>query len=295
MQSSPNSNLRALILLVVLALMWGTSFILMKRGLEVFSPWELGSIRIAVASLFLLPLALTRLRGLESRHYGQLFLSGLMGIFFPAFLFAIAQTQLSSSVTGIINSFTPICTLLIGVLVFARPFRRESVAGIVLGLGGTVMLILADTNGDVTGINYFGVFVIIACILYSTNLNFIKFRITDLKALTITSVSLMLIGPPAVIYLLTVTSFTEKMAQHPGAWEAFGYLVLLGFMSTALGTMLFNKLVKISSPLYTSSVTYLIPVVAIFWGLFDGERLFAGHFAGMAAIFVGVYLTNRKP
>ncbi len=282
-------------MLSVLALIWGTSFILMKRGLEVFSPWELGSIRVAVGSLFLLPVAITRLRGLGPQQYGKLMLSGMMGIFFPAFLFGIAQTRLTSSVTGIINSFTPICTLIIGVLFFAQPFRRASIAGIVLGFAGTVMLILANTDGDAAGLNYYGVFVIIACLLYSTNLNFIKFRIAELNAMTITSVSLLLIGLPAVIHLFAFTSFKEKMAMHQGAWEAFGYLVLLGFMSTALATILFNKIVKISSPLFTSSVTYLIPIVAIFWGLVDGERLFAGHLVGMALIFFGVYLTNKKP
>jgi drug/metabolite transporter (DMT)-like permease len=266
----------------------------MKRGLEVFTPWELGSIRVAAASLFLFPIAITKLPELNSRHYGKLFASGLMGIFFPAFLFAIAQTRLESSVTGIMNSLTPICTLLIGVFFFQQQFRRQSIVGIVIGLAGTIVLVLANTGGRLGGINYFALFVIMACVFYATNLNFIKYRITDLKALTITSVSLMLIGPLALIYLLAFTAFRDKMETHEGAWTALGYVLLLGFMSTSLATILFNKLVKISSPLYTSSVTYLIPVVAVLWGLFDGEVLYAGHFAGMAAIIFGVYLANRK-
>ncbi len=281
-------------LLIALALIWGTSFILMKRGLEVFSAGELGSLRVAAASLFLVPLAITQLRGLTGTHYVKLFASGLMGIFFPAFLFALAQTRLESSVTGIMNSLTPIVTLLIGVFFFRQQFRRRSIFGIIIGLIGTVILVLANTGGKIGGVNLFALFVILACIFYATNLNFIKYRITDLNAITITSVSLMLIGPLALIYLFAFTDFTYKLSTREGAWAAFGYILLLGFMSTSLATILFNKLVKISSPLYTSSVTYLIPVVAVLWGLFDGEKLYVGHFAGMAAIICGVYLANRK-
>lgn len=289
-----SNNTRAVILLISLALIWGTSFILMKKGLMVFSPGEVGSIRVAAASLFLLPSALTKLRDLETRHYPLLFVAGMTGIFLPAFCFATAQTRLESSVTGIMNSLTPIFTLLIGVFFFLQKFRRQSIAGIMAGLAGTVMLVLADSGWEISGLNSFALLVILACILYATYLNFIKYRVSDLPALTITSVSLMLIGPLAMFYLFTFTGFTKKLMLTDGAWTALAYVVLLGFMSTSLATILFNKLVKISSPLYASSVTYLIPIVAVLWGLADGERLHGGHFAGMAAIVGGVYLSNRK-
>ncbi len=222
MLNNQESNTRALMLLIALALIWGTSFILMKRGLEVFSAGELGSLRVAAASLFLVPLAITRLGGLTSTHYVKLFASGLMGIFFPAFLFALAQTRLESSVTGIMNSLTPIVTLLIGVFFFRQQFRRRSIFGIIIGLIGTVILVLANTGGKIGGVNLFALFVILACIFYATNLNFIKYRITDLNAITITSVSLMLIGPLALIYLFVFTDFTYKLSTRDGAWVAFG-------------------------------------------------------------------------
>jgi len=294
MPNNTNNNARALTLLILLALIWGTSFILMKKGLLAFSPGELGSIRVAAASIFLLPIALVKLKELGQRHYLKLFASGLMGIFFPAFLFALAQTRLESSVTGIMNSLTPIFTLIIGVLFFHQTFRRQSIVGIIIGLAGTVILVLANSGGKIQGVNLYALLVILACLFYATNLNYIKYKIPELKALTITSVSLMLIGPLALVYLFGFTEFTEKLSHHEGAWTAFGFILLLGFMSTALATVLFNKLVKISSPLYTSSVTYLIPVVAVLWGLFDNERLYPGHIVGMAAIIGGVYLANRK-
>ena len=292
--TAQNNSARALTLLILLALIWGTSFILMKRGLLVFSAGELGSIRVAAAALFLLPLAAVKIKGLKSHHYLKLFLSGMMGVFFPAFLFALAQTQLESSVTGIMNSLTPIFTLLIGVWFFHQKFRRQSLIGIILGLLGTVLLILANSGGHISSVNLFALLVIVACVFYAMNVNYVKYRITDLDALSITSVSLLLIGPLALLYLLGFTEFTHKMKTSAGAWTALGYILLLGFMSTSLATILFNKLVKLTSPIYTSSVTYLIPVVAVLWGVFDGEELYAGHFAGMAAIIGGVYLANRK-
>lgn len=295
MQTDANHNARALTLLILLASIWGTSFILMKRGLVVFSAGELGSIRVAAASLFLLPLALLRLKDLRTRHLLKLFFSGMMGVFFPAFLFALAQTELKSSVTGIMNSLTPILTMLVGVWFFDQKFRRQSVIGIVLGLLGTVILILANSGGSIEGVNLFALLVIVACIFYAGNVNYIKYKITDLNALTITSVSLLLIGPLAVAYLFGFTGFVAKMQNNDGAWVALGYTLLLGFMSTSLATILFNKLVKMTSPVYTSSVTYLIPIVAVLWGVFDGESLYPGHFFGMGAIVGGVYLANRKP
>lgn len=289
-----NTSARAFTLLIFLALIWGTSFILMKRGLLVFSAGEVGSLRVASASLFMLPIALTHLKSLGQQHYLRLFASGLMGIFFPAFLFALAQTRLESSVTGIMNSLTPICTLLVGVWFFHQKSRKESIIGILIGLSGTVILIVAKSEGRLGGVNLYALFVILACIFYAVNLNFIKYKMTDLNALTITSISLMLIGPLAVFYLFVFTEFTYKINTVEGAWPALGFILLLGFMSTCLATILFNILVKISSPLFTSSVTYLIPIVAVLWGLFDGEDLYPGHFIGMIAIIGGVYLANRK-
>jgi drug/metabolite transporter (DMT)-like permease len=285
---------KAIVLLIALSLIWGTSFILMKRGLMVFSPGEVGSIRVIAAAIFLLPFAILRLNNLTGIHILKLLASGLMGIFFPAFLFATAQTQLDSSVSGILNSLTPICTLIIGVLLFKQPFRSQSLLGIIIGLIGTVILIFANYGGAVGGLNLFALLVIVACVLYAINLNFVKYKISDLPALTITSVSILLISPAALGYLLTFTDFATKVTTHPQALQALGYVILLGVMSTSVATILFNHLVKISNPLFTSSVTYIIPIVAVGWGLLDGEQLLLGHFIGMVAIIGGVYLANKK-
>lgn len=291
---SDTSKTPAILLMIVLSLIWGSSFILIKQGLKVFSADQVGAMRVSSAFLFLLPFAFFRLKGLKNHHYPSLFFSGMLGIFIPAFLFAFAQTHMNSSVAGIMNTLTPMFTMVIGVLFFSQRFRTIAIVGIVLGFGGAILLILSREEGQITGINYYALLIVLACLCYGMNLNYIKFKIADLSALTITSMSVVLIGPFALIYLLGFTDFTTRLQTAPGGWEAFGFIVLLGMMGTAIATILFNRLVKISTPLFASSVTYIIPIVAVMWGILDNERLVAGHFIGMVAIVGGVYLANRK-
>jgi drug/metabolite transporter (DMT)-like permease len=291
----PNSpNFRAVLLLITLALIWGTSFILIKQGLRSFAPTEVATLRVSAAFFFSLPIALTRLKGLTLNDYRALFVSGLLGIFVPAFLFSTAQTRLDSSVAGILNTLSPICTIIVGTLFFGQKFKANAVVGILIGLAGVVLLMLSRDGTNVTGINYYSLLIVAACLMYGTNLNWIKFRIQGLTPLTITSVSILTIGPLALIYLFGLTDFTTKLETVEGAWASLGFVVLLGCMSTAIANLLFTELLKISTPLFASSVTYLMPVVSVGWGLVVGEKLYAGHYIGFAAILGGVYLANRK-
>jgi drug/metabolite transporter (DMT)-like permease len=284
----------SLFLLIALALIWGTSFILMKKGLIVFSPGEVAGLRMTVAGIILLPLALMRLNRLKQSHVFKLFLSGMLGVFIPAFLFATAQRYIDSSIAGILNTLSPIWTMIMGVLFFKVSFRRAAVAGILIGLAGTVMLMQARSAGGFSGINLYGLLIVLACAFYGFNLNYIKFSITDISSLTITSISVALVAPIGAVYLFGFTDFVLKMKHDPGAMEAMGYIVLLALMSTAVAVSLFNKLVKLTTPLFASSVTYIMPIVSVMWGVMDGEHLYVNHFIGMAAILGGVYLANRK-
>jgi drug/metabolite transporter (DMT)-like permease len=135
---------------------------------------------------------------------------------------------------------------------------------------------------------------VLACALYGANVNFLKFKVEGLGSMTVTSVSLLLIGPFAFVYLFGFTDFTQKLISQEGAWQAAGFIVILALMSTAIANLIFNKMLQISSPLFAASVTYLIPVVSVMWGVLDGEKLYVGHFIGMVAILGGVYLANRK-
>lgn len=291
---SESNRGKAIFLLIVLSLIWGTSFILIKQGLKVFSPDEVGSLRVAAAAVFLLPFGLLRWRELKKGDHLKLFISGMMAIFIPAFLFAMAQTRLQSSVTGILNTLSPMWAMLLGALLFNQRFRPIAVFGLLISFGGAIILALARADGAIGGFNSYALLVVLACAFYGANVNFIKFSVKGLGSLTITSVSLLLIWPFAVVYLFGFTDFTQKLATVPGAWQAMGYIVILGLMSTAVANLIFNKLLQISSPLFASSVTYLIPVVSVLWGVLDGEKLYLGHFIGMVTILGGVFLANRK-
>jgi drug/metabolite transporter (DMT)-like permease len=292
MNNYPRST--AYILLGSLTLIWGTSFILIKQGLKVFSPDEVGALRVAAAAVFIAPIAITRIPSIQPGSYWKLFASGMMGIFIPSFLFATAQTRMESSVAGMLNTLTPLFTIIIGAFVFKQRVSGFAIAGAIIGLAGTILISLSRSGGAFVGFNAYALLIVLACLFYASNLNFVKFSIFDMPALTITSGSLLLIGPLALIYLFGFTPFVGKLTTMEGAWKAFGYIVILGLMSTAVATILFNKLVKLTSPLFTSTVTYLIPIVGVMWGVLDGEQLHAGHFLGMISIIGGVYLANMR-
>lgn len=291
---SDNRSLKAVSLLLLLSAIWGTSFILIKQGLKVFGPKEVGALRVSAAFIFLLPVALTQLKGLVRKDYRNMFVSGMLGVFIPAFLFATAQTHISSSVAGILNTLSPLMTMMVGALFFGQRFKGYAIIGLIIGLVGTGVLMTARSGGNLEGINLYTLLIVFACFLYGLNLNWVKFKIQNVQSLTITSVSLMLIGPMALIYLLVFSDFIPIMQTAEGAMRAFGLIVLLGCMSTAVAMYIFNTLVKITTPLFASSVTYIMPIVSVMWGLLDGEQLLAGHYIGMIAIIGGVYLANKK-
>ena len=259
-----------------------------------FDPDQVGSLRVTSAFLFLLPVGLAKFKELKAGDSTKLLISGMLGIFIPAFLFATGQTRIPSAIAGILNTLSPLFTMLIGSVFFKLKFKGRTIIGIAIGLGGTILLMLSRASGGITGLNYFTLLIVLATLLYGINLNWIKANLLHLGSLTITSVSLMLIGPIATIYLFLFTDFTTRLQNTPGGWASMGYVVLLGCMSTSIATVLFTKLVKLTTPLFASSVTYIIPIVSVMWGVLDGERLALGHFIGMAFIIGGVWMANRK-
>lgn len=279
--------------LILLALIWGSSFILIKKGLNVFSAGEVGALRIFSAAIVLVPLSLPKLRTLNKRQWKWLFISGMVGSFAPAFLFAYAQTQLESGITGVLNALTPIFALLVGVVFFKGRLKLRDSVGITLGFAGTIVLIIAGSGGELGNFNYFAIFVILATICYGFNLNILKTQFSILTPKIITSISLLLIAPLAGGYLFGSSDFIWKMQYQEGAGLALFYICILGIIGTAFALILFNRLVQLTSPVFTSFVTYLIPIVAVIWGILDGEVLVIGHYIGILFIILGVAFANR--
>ncbi|MER2997338.1 DMT family transporter [Pontibacter populi] len=278
-------------MLITLALIWGTSFILIKKGLVVFSSNELGAIRIAIAFITLSPFAIKHIRQVEPYRWKYLLGSGLLGNLFPAFLFAYAETQLASGLAGVLNSLTALFTLLVGAMFFHQAITWMRMLGIIIGIVGTVILIFSggDTNMDNT---FYGIYIVIATICYGGSVNIIKHRLQGMKPLVMSSMALLTVGPVAIAYMFT-TDVVPKLQHTPGAWEAFMYIAILAVFSTAVGLVLFNKLIHMSTTLFASSSTYLIPIVALMWGVLDGETIHLWHYIGMVIILVGVFIVNR--
>ncbi len=279
-------------ILIVLALIWGSSFILIKKGLVGLNPFQLGSLRIVFCALFLLIVGFKSLATIPTQKWKYIALTSLFGTFIPAYLFAIAQTQISSSVSSILNSLTPLNTLILGAIVFGLDFKRTQIMGVVIGFGGTMLLIFNGATHHPNQNYWYTILVLIASVCYAMNVNFIKKYLSDLKPLTITTGNFLVMLFPALI-ILSFTDFfsvveTEKV-QH-----AMIFVAVLGIIGTGIANVLFYKLIQISSPVFATSVTYLIPVVAFFWGLLDNEMLTPVQFIGAFIILVGVYLSSKK-
>jgi drug/metabolite transporter (DMT)-like permease len=284
----------AWIIFAGLALTWGSSFILIKRSLDFFSSAEVGALRISITFLFLLPFAIPRIKKLSPREWKYLALVGIIGSVLPAFLFAKAQTGIDSSLAGILNSLTPLFTLIISLSFFSYRAKWFNIAGVLIGLIGAIGLI-SISGGKGFEFNFqYAVYIIIATICYATNVNVVKYKLPGTDALTITVMSFFIIGLPLMIYLFLFTDFLYQLTTEPQTFKGLGYMAILSIVGTGLALMAFNKLVKLGSPVFASSVTYLIPVVAVSWGTIDGEKLAVFSFIWMAVIILGIFLVNKK-
>lgn len=286
---------RAWLVLLLLSLIWGSSFILMKEGLEGFDALQLALIRMSVAALCLFPYALRYIRGLGWREIALLLVVGLTGNAIPAFLYAESETVLPSAVVGVLTSMTPIFSLLIAWLFFRQRFPRTNVIGIVVGLGGAVVLAMAGSPeaGRSTSLA-FAALVLLATISYGANVNLVKGFFSQRNPVLVTSIALSMVGWPALFVLLAGTDFIDTLRANPAAPAALGYIAILGAFGTALSVLLFNRLLKDATIIFATSVTYTIPIVAVIWGVALHEEFTALHVVAFAVILTGVWLANRR-
>ena len=278
--------------LAFLALIWGSSFILMKRGLEVFNFMEVAALRIVIAFVSLIPFLPQAFKLVKPKHYFPIVISAFLGNGIPAFLFTKAQTELDSSLVGTLNGIVPLFTLILGVYFFSAKPSKANILGIFMGLLGIVFLAFSILR-DAFAFNGYIFLVVLATIFYATSINVIKKYLQDLNPASIAALAFLIIGPIAAVYLFN-TSFLYQLQTHPDGYKALGYIALLSVLGTSMAAIIFNRLLNRSSAIFTSSVTYLIPIVAIFWGVLDGEIITSYHVLGSVIILSGVYLVNKK-
>lgn len=282
------------IFLVILSLIWGSSFILIKKALIGLTPVQLGALRVIITGLFLFVAGFKSVKTISKKEWKWVILSGLLGTFFPAFFFAFAETEIDSSVASILNSLVPLNTILLGFAVFKIASTRRQILGVIIGFIGTVLLI---ANGAALNPNqnylYAG-FVIISTVMYAANANIIKRYLQNMKALTIAVGNFVAIIIPAFIILVSTNFFSVEGLSAPDIKMSILYIVILSFFGTALAKVLFNTLIQISTPVFASSVTYLMPVIAVVWGLLDGEGFSFMQGVATLVILIGVYLANKR-
>ena len=282
------------IIFVALALTWGSSFILMKRGMDVFTPDQVAALRIGIAFLFLLPLAFRFFKRINPKPWGALAGMGITGNLIPAFLFTRSETMISSTLAGMLNSLTPLFTLLVGITLFKRKTNRWQVAGTLIGLAGAIALIATGKQDEHPGNVWIGsLLVIIATFFYGISVNIIKAKLDGINAVGATVLALCIIGPVALGYLFT-TDFLHRLATHPLAWQSLGFVSILAVFGTALSVIVYNMLIRDAGPLFASSVAYLIPAVAILWGVADNEAFGLIQLLLIGVILTGVWMVNRK-
>lgn len=281
------------ILLVLLGVIWGFSFFFIKRGLAAFDSNQVGALRIFLAFIAILPIVPFVGLKVPKIKLPLIFLSALLGSGLPPFLFAMAQTRISSSVAGILNALTPLFALLAGVFIFKLTMKWNHLLGVILGLGGAVMIIIMQSDGSFEFNFGYSLLIILATLFYGINANIIRSKLYKIHPVKLGILNFCLIGPLAGIYLFS-TDFVEIMHTNHQAWASLAYMGILASIGTAYSLILFNYLAFRTSALFATMVTYIIPVVSVIIGFFDGETIKAVHLIGLACILIGVYVSSFK-
>jgi drug/metabolite transporter (DMT)-like permease len=290
-----SKKINQILTLCFLGIIWGSSFILMKKALTTYSPIEITLYRIFIVFLVFFPLGIKSFLKIQKKTGYILLLSAIIGSVIPYFLFIKAQTKIDSSLNGILNSITPLFTLLFGVILFKQKTNFRAVIGVVVGLIGATSLIFLSTGGNIFSSSIlYALFPVLGSACYALNINIIKTYLQDIPALKITSWSFIFIGPIAGLLLFFETDFTNNLTNNDPNYLNFICINILGILGSGLAFWVFNLLIKETSSVFASSVTYLIPIVAIFWGVIDGEVFGIVQFYLCLVIFCGIYLIKSK-
>ena len=279
--------------LVILSLIWGSSYILIKKGLTGLTPIQLGSLRVIITTLLIAPIGYNKIKHIPKNKMKWVAISAFVGSFFPAYLFAFAETEISSSVTAVMVSLTPLFTLLISVIIFGEELLKKQVIGVIIGFLGIVVLINNELLSSSFNILYV-MFIVLAAFCYAVNANLLKYKLPNIPALGIVFMSFLFMFIPAFIVLFFSEFPFSDFTSDPLILESIVYIVILALFGTAIAKVMYIKLLAISTPVFSVSTTYLMPVVAIFWGLLDGEEFKLTQFIGTSIILIGVYLVTKK-
>lgn len=280
---------------IILCFIWGGSFIAMKYSKDGLSAWQIAALRIFSAGVVFLPFAFFHIQKINSKKIPVIILAGVVGNLIPAFLFAAAiSNNLDSSLAGILNSLTPLCVVLIGIIFFRDKIKKQKIQGVIVGFAGVVLLTITQSNGNVQTDNLaYALVILLATILYGVNVNLYSHFMKEQNPVHVATVSLAFMAIPAGI-VLWYQGFFNLDFNNPVIRTAVIYSSLLGIVASAIATVLFYVLVKRAGGLFASLVTYGIPFIALFLGFIDGETIDPIEIGCLGIILSGVYLANRN-
>ena len=289
-----SNNNKKWVYLILLSIIWGSSYILIKKTLIGVSPLQLGSLRVIFTTMVLFILGFSSLKKIPKDKWKWIILTGYIGSFFPSFFFAFAQTEIDSGVAAILNSLTPLATLIIGVVFYKFIIDSKQILGVIIGLFGSFLLIYEGSTINPDQNFLFVGFIITASVCYATSVNMLKAHLQDVPAISIALGNFLCILPPAIIILFYSGFININVIESPKVQNALFYIIVLSVFGSAFAKILFNKFVQIASPVFASSVTYTLPVVAVMWGLLDGETINFRQILATIVILIGVYFANRR-
>jgi drug/metabolite transporter (DMT)-like permease len=289
-----SDNNKKWVYLILLSIIWGSSYILIKKTLIGVSPLQLGSLRVIFTTMVLFILGFSSLKKIPKDKWKWIILTGYIGSFFPSFFFAFAQTEIDSGVAAILNSLTPLATLIIGVVFYKFIIDSKQILGVIIGLFGSFLLIYEGSTINPDQNFLFVGFIITASVCYATSVNMLKAHLQDVPAISIALGNFLCILPPALIILFYSGFMNINVIESPKVQNALFYIIVLSVFGSAFAKILFNKFVQIASPVFASSVTYTLPVVAVMWGLLDGETINFRQILATIVILIGVYFANRR-
>ena len=288
-----NDNNKKWFYLAILSLIWGSSFILIKKGLVGLNSVQLASLRMIFAASVIYIYSYNSIKKIPKKSWKWIVITAYLGTFFPVYLISYGQTEIESGLASIITTVTPINTLIIGIIFFSLTFSIKQLLGLFIGLVGAVLLLYEASETNLNSNIYFSFFIYLTTVGYAASVNLIKKHLTNIPHEAVTAGIFLSISPPAII-VLYFSDFTDLNFQDPLILKSIFFVLVLGVFGSAIAQTLFNKFVKISSPIFASAVTYTMPVVAIFWALIDGEILSIMQFFATAIILIGVYLVNKR-
>lgn len=285
-------NLRSWMLLLLLAIIWGGSFILMKQGLRSFNFWQVSSIRMLSAFVFLLPFAIKSFKKLNRKTIIPILIVALIGNLIPSILFPLGQTRLDSNIASILNSLVPVFVLIVGIVFYKKKTGIIQVLGLLTGFIGAAMLVTKDNLFVFGQMNFYALFIVLATIMYAVNINQIDVSLKTLNGIEIAALSFLFIGP--VSGAILIFSDYSKAIASPTMLPDLLWCIILGLFGSAVAVSFSNQIITKSGPMFASSVTYIIPVFAIFWGKLDGEKFNFIQVIATFLVLIGVYLVNKK-